>query len=309
MCLCRQVRCGRIIFMQFQKIKLPPPPGLVASLAAGFDAVANHVAIILLPFLLDLLLWLGPHLSMKALMQPVVDGLAKSQVPLPASLPDVSSMQQMWEGILTRFNLIGLLRTFPLGVPSLLSGSMPTTTPLGAPTTWELVHTHPVWLDAGKCLFLPGLQCNHCTRSKTCAESFNSTGYAVVLHLVGIMPCGRHPYSFVIFCPDGIEFHAGPGWNIYFYAVCHLDHPAGFLFATRYLFIPAERIRIHFAGIAHDALYPSQQRVVPAEQLVDQRGLRLLVVHSSQQLLVNAGWDRRSCLYFNRAAGCQFLLL
>jgi hypothetical protein len=124
--------------MQFQKIKLPPPPGLVASLAAGFDAVANHVGIIIMPFLLDLLLWLGPHLSMKALVQPVVDGLAKSQVPLPASMPDAASMQQMWEGILTRFNLIGLLRTFPLGVPSLLSASMPTTTPLGVPTTWEL---------------------------------------------------------------------------------------------------------------------------------------------------------------------------
>lgn len=124
--------------MQFQKIKLPPPPGLVASLAAGFDAVANHITLILLPFMLDLLLWLGPHLRIKALLLPIMDGMAKSQLPMPASIPDVTSMQQMWDAILTRFNLIALLRTFPLGVPSLLSASMPTTTPLGTPATWEL---------------------------------------------------------------------------------------------------------------------------------------------------------------------------
>ena len=133
-----QLCCGRIIFMQFQKAKLPPPPGLVASLAAGFDAIANHITIILMPFLLDLLLWLGPHLRMKVLLQPVMNSLASSKVPIPASLPNAATMQQIWSDILTRFNLFGLLRTFPLGIPSLLSSSMPTTTPLGAPLAWEL---------------------------------------------------------------------------------------------------------------------------------------------------------------------------
>lgn len=124
--------------MQFQKLKLPPPPGLVASLAAGFDAVANHVSLILLPLLLDVVLWLGPHLRIKTLMQPVIEGMTRSQVPLPVSVTDLGSVQQIWEATLTRFNLIGLLRTFPLGVPSLLSANMPVTTPFGAPTTWEL---------------------------------------------------------------------------------------------------------------------------------------------------------------------------
>jgi len=133
-----QVRCGRIIFMQFQKTKLPPPPGLVASLAAGFDAVANHVSIIVLPFLLDLLLWLGPHVRIKTLMQPVINGLAASPVPIPTSLPDAAAMQQIWSDALTRFNLFELLRTFPLGIPSLLSSVMPTITPLGAPLNWEV---------------------------------------------------------------------------------------------------------------------------------------------------------------------------
>ena len=51
---------------------LPPPPGIVGSLRTGFDAIASNVAVILLPLALDLLLWLGPHLSLERLMKPVL---------------------------------------------------------------------------------------------------------------------------------------------------------------------------------------------------------------------------------------------
>ncbi|OGN72205.1 MAG: hypothetical protein A2X25_00645 [Chloroflexi bacterium GWB2_49_20] len=134
----QQVRCGRISGMQVQKVKLPPPPGLIPALAAGFDAIANHVAIILLPALLDMLLWLGPRLRMKTLMQPVMDQLANTSVPLSASLPDPASLQQLWTEFLTRFNLFGLLRTFPVGTASLMSSSMPDKSPLGVSFTWEV---------------------------------------------------------------------------------------------------------------------------------------------------------------------------
>jgi hypothetical protein len=124
--------------MQLIKTKLPPPPGLIAALTAGFDAIANHISIIMLPFLLDLLLWLGPHLRMKVLLQPVMDELAGGSVPLSPSLPDAASLQQIWTEFLSRFNLLGLLRTFPVGSTSLLSASMPDKTPLGVPFTWEV---------------------------------------------------------------------------------------------------------------------------------------------------------------------------
>jgi hypothetical protein len=71
-------------------------------------------------------------------MQPVMDRLATSPVPLPTSLPDIASMQQIWSDILSRFNFFQLLRTFPLGIPSLLSSVMPTITPLGTPPNWEI---------------------------------------------------------------------------------------------------------------------------------------------------------------------------
>jgi hypothetical protein len=123
--------------MQFEKSKLPKPPGLISSLAAGFDATANHVYIIILPVLLDLFLWLGPRLRMKVLFQPVMDQLANTPMPVSASLPDAASMKQLWTDLLTRFNIFGMLRTFPLGTSSLMSSGMPDKSPLGLPVNWE----------------------------------------------------------------------------------------------------------------------------------------------------------------------------
>lgn len=121
-----------------EKPKFPAPPGLVASLTAGFDAVANHVAVIILPILLDLLLWLGPHVYLKDLMQPVLAEM--SSVPLPATsgLPDATTLQQFWNSFLGQFNLLSFLRTYPVGVTSLMAVSMPIKTPLGLPVGLEI---------------------------------------------------------------------------------------------------------------------------------------------------------------------------
>ncbi|MFH2040023.1 MAG: hypothetical protein ABIJ65_11375 [Chloroflexota bacterium] len=120
------------------KTTLPRPPGLVAALGAGFDITANHIAIILMPIVLDVFLWLGPRLRMKTLLQPVMDQLANAAIPASASLPDAASLQLLWSEFLTRFNLFGLLRTFPLGVSSLMSAGVTDQLPLGAPITWQV---------------------------------------------------------------------------------------------------------------------------------------------------------------------------
>ena len=43
------------------------PPGLIASLASGFNAVTNNIKIIIIPVLVDLLLWFGPQMGLKSL--------------------------------------------------------------------------------------------------------------------------------------------------------------------------------------------------------------------------------------------------
>ena len=47
------------------------PPSLMKSLMAGFDAVSNHVSLILFSVLLDLLLWFGPHVRIAKLFEPI----------------------------------------------------------------------------------------------------------------------------------------------------------------------------------------------------------------------------------------------
>ncbi len=113
--------------------KFPPPPGLLSSIMAGFDSVATHIALILPPVLLDLFLWLGPHLRLEKFLQPVIAQLPSLANAFPASFPDLATIQSTWTGIAQHFNLFVILRTFPVGITSLLSLQMPIQTPLGGP--------------------------------------------------------------------------------------------------------------------------------------------------------------------------------
>ena len=116
---------------------LPPPPGVIGSLRAGFDAIASNLTVILLPLALDLLLWLGPRLRVERLFQPIFDeviGYARFSG-FPAA--DLSRLQENSTQLLEQlqqYNLLSALRTFPIGVFSLMSGSMPSQTPWGAPS-------------------------------------------------------------------------------------------------------------------------------------------------------------------------------
>ncbi len=122
--------------METEQGKLPPPPGLIASLAAGFDSVANSITVIALPVLFDLFLWFGPHLRLRDLFQPWLE-----QLPIlysnMTSAANLEAAQQIWSDLIERINLFSVLRTFPVGTSSLLSIEMPILTPLGSPPTFE----------------------------------------------------------------------------------------------------------------------------------------------------------------------------
>ena len=123
--------------MNVQKLEsLPPPPGVIASLRAGFDAVSNHVGLILLPLALDVLLWLGPRLSVEGLLRPfftlVFEQMRKSV--------DSAELDQFIRGqteIMSRlqdfnlFSLVTKLQTFPIGIFSLSAETLPVGTPFG----------------------------------------------------------------------------------------------------------------------------------------------------------------------------------
>jgi len=156
--------------MGMDKIEtLPPPPGVVGSLKAGFDAIASKPAVVLIPSALDLLLWLGPRLRVDRLFQPIIDEMARyasfSGVP-SADLQTLQDNSALLLDQLQRFNLLGILRTFPIGVFSLMSGTMPGKTPLGMPLNiqvdsiflllgWLVILTLVGWVCGG--LFFRGV--------------------------------------------------------------------------------------------------------------------------------------------------------
>jgi len=124
--------------MNVQKLEtLPPPPGVIGSLRAGFDAVSSHVMLILFPLALDLWLWLGPRLSVDGLLSPHLKFLfeqARKGLASPADMQRLAGAQTSFMEVLERFNLLSLLGklvTFPIGVSSLLVGTMPVATPYG----------------------------------------------------------------------------------------------------------------------------------------------------------------------------------
>jgi len=120
---------------------LPPPPGVIGSLKAGFDIIASNITVILLPLILDLWLWLGPHLRIDRLFKPLFDEI--SRVSAVSGLPsaEAARVQETYAAIaveLQSFNLMSLLRTFPIGIFSLMSGNMPAETPFGAASSIDI---------------------------------------------------------------------------------------------------------------------------------------------------------------------------
>jgi len=122
--------------VETQQARLPPPPGLIASLAAGVESVAGSITVIALPVLFDIFLWFGPHLRLQALARPWLEQVPRLYSSM-ANLVDLDAAQQYWTDLFGKFNLFAGLRTFPVGISSLLALDMPFQTPLGRPPTFE----------------------------------------------------------------------------------------------------------------------------------------------------------------------------
>lgn len=108
------------------------PPRMFRTFLAGFNTVANHVYLILLPVVIDLVLWLGPKLRLKTLLLPVIDELTKEMILVaPTDLVEtVKSTQTLWSQTLDHYNLATAIRTLPVGIPSLMARLSPMDSPL-----------------------------------------------------------------------------------------------------------------------------------------------------------------------------------
>jgi len=124
--------------MYAQKLEtLPPPPGVIGSLKAGFEAVSSHVILISIPFLVDVFLWLGPRLGVSKVLGPVYDiffNQLRKGLSTQDEVKQLVAFQNLFTEGLQHFNLVSLasrLQTFPVGISSLMAKTMPVDTPMG----------------------------------------------------------------------------------------------------------------------------------------------------------------------------------
>lgn len=129
---------------------LPAPPNLIHSLLAGFDSITNHLVLILFPICLDLLLWIGPRLRLNKLVDSILfamENLPGSNTPEIMELLEIN--RQMWSTSGINFNLLSLLRTYPVGIPSLMVSIQPASNPFIFSNSIEIISVRGlfgIWL-------------------------------------------------------------------------------------------------------------------------------------------------------------------
>ena len=120
---------------------LPPPPNVIGALKEGFDTISNHMTAILLPLVLDLFLWLGPHLGISSLLQSWLPNIQKIWKAFGYTAAQIQEMMKNFDKLQetnVSLNLLSALRTFPIGISSLISGTHPVASPLGHPLIYQV---------------------------------------------------------------------------------------------------------------------------------------------------------------------------
>ncbi len=114
-------------------------PKVIQALLSGFNTIASKPYLILLPILLDLFLWFGPVWRVDELFGPMIQDITNVHGLGTPEYADVLEVyQSFWQDILNNFNLAKVIRTFPIGVPSLMVGKPTMANPIGRPVVFSL---------------------------------------------------------------------------------------------------------------------------------------------------------------------------
>jgi len=107
-------------------------PKPIASFLAGFDSITNHIWLVSFPVILDLIIWLGPHFRIKSLIEALNEQITRtSGLGISPSTESAQMSKEFWSFAAERFNMLTMVRSVPVGIPSLTAGSSPIYIPLG----------------------------------------------------------------------------------------------------------------------------------------------------------------------------------
>ncbi|MBA4384426.1 MAG: hypothetical protein C0410_06795 [Anaerolinea sp.] len=127
------------------------PPKLFPTLIKGFNTIANHWYLILFPIVMDVLLWLGPKIKVKTLLTPLINSMTENVLKIspPEMQETAQAYQTLWDQIINQFNLTSMVRTFPIGVPSIIARQSPLISPLGPGYSYELPSVNWIFIALG----------------------------------------------------------------------------------------------------------------------------------------------------------------
>lgn len=116
------------------------PRGVIGCLTAGFEMLGQSPSLVVPPVVLDLILWLGPRVSVAPLLDRLLVLLQMRADADPEIAGQFARAMELLERFGERFNLLSLLSRLPLlHVPSLLAQHMPgRVSPLGEPRVFSL---------------------------------------------------------------------------------------------------------------------------------------------------------------------------
>ena len=111
-------------------------PNILSPIRAGFSIAANHLLLLLFPILVDLWVWLGVHLTLKTQMMNRIEQIQSLLAQPETQLDNMKEI--LVEVLVDRLNIMTALRSFPVGIPSLMSSLSPIKVPLGEPVSIDL---------------------------------------------------------------------------------------------------------------------------------------------------------------------------
>jgi hypothetical protein len=123
------------------------PPGVIATLTAGFELTTAHIWLIVLPILVDLFYWLGPRLS--------IARLAERNLAVLLEEPELQEAVTQLIDLASRVNVLTGLSVPLIGIPAMMSGAMPEKTPL--PAQVHELEGMALWLAIMVALTIAGL--------------------------------------------------------------------------------------------------------------------------------------------------------
>jgi len=118
-----------------ESIKIIAPPRAIDSIITGVNHIEKKPYLILLPVILDLFLWLGPNLSMKTLVENLVNRLSLNALLVSETAAlDTQPLIDLFSQISSfgaTYNVLSLASTFPLGIPAILKNADTLQNPFG----------------------------------------------------------------------------------------------------------------------------------------------------------------------------------